>query len=89
MCYVHFPLTFLPPFTPSSQDKPLVVALIQLDFENRLIHRNWTFTFGLGLALNNASSFDITMQLVNKCYVKCKYNKCKFYCCVPHKKLSY
>ena len=41
--------------------KPLAVVLIQLDLENRLIQRNWTFTLGLGLVLNNASSFDITM----------------------------
>ena len=43
-------------FTSSSKGKPLVVVLIQLDFENRLIQRNWTFTLGLGLVLNNSSS---------------------------------
>ena len=31
----QFPLTFFSPFTPSSQDKPLAVVLIQLDFEYR------------------------------------------------------
>ena len=72
------------PFTPSSKDKPLAVVLIQLDLENRLNQRNWTFTLDLGLVLNN-TSFDITMQLINKCYVKCKYHKC----CVSHTKLLY
>ena len=43
--------------------------------------------FGLGSGFNNASSFDITMRLINKCYVKCKYNKCKFCYCVPYTKL--
>ena len=45
----QFPLTFLSPFSPSSEDKPLAVVLIQLDFENRLIQHNWTFTLGLGV----------------------------------------
>ena len=32
---------FFSPFTPSSEVEPLVVVLIQLEFENRLIQRNW------------------------------------------------
>ena len=79
-------INFFSPFTPRSKDKPLAVVLIQLGFENSAIQHNWTFTLGLGLVLNNASSFDITMRHINKCYVKCKYNKCKFCCCVPHTK---
>ena len=43
------------PFTPSSWDKPLAVVLIWLHFENRLIQRDWIFTLGLGLLLNNVS----------------------------------
>ena len=82
-------IDFFSPFTPSLQDKPLAVVLIQLDFQNRVIQRNWTFTLGLGPVLNNPSYFDIPMRLINKCYVKCKHNKCKFYCCVLHTKLSY
>ena len=54
-------INFFSPFTPSSEDKPLAVVLIQLEFENRLIQRNWTLTLGLGLVLNNASSY-ITMM---------------------------
>ena len=54
-------INFFSPFTPSSEDKPLAVVLTQLDFENRLIQRNWTLTLGLGLVLNNASSY-ITMM---------------------------
>ena len=54
-------INFFSPFTTSSKDKQLAVVLIQLDFKNRLIQRNWTFTLGLGLVLNNASSYDITM----------------------------
>ena len=50
-------INFFAPFTPSSLDKPPVVVSIQLDFENRLIQFNWTFTLGLGLVLNNASIF--------------------------------
>ena len=46
-------INFFSPFTPSSQDKPLAVVLIQLNFENRLIQRNCTFFLGLGLVLNN------------------------------------
>ena len=67
-----------------------LVVLIQLDFENRLIQRNWTFTLGLlGLVLNNASSFGIAIRLNNKCYVKCKYNKCRFCYGVPHTKFAH
>ena len=39
-------INFFAPFTPSSLDKPLAVLSIQLDLENRLIQRNWTFTVG-------------------------------------------
>ena len=85
----QFLLTFFHHLHLVHEIKPLAVVLIQLDFKNRLIQRNWTFTLGLGLVLNNASSFDITMRIINKCYVKCKYNNCKFCCCVPHTKLSY
>ena len=43
----------------------------------------------LGLVLNNASFFGITMWFINKCYVKFKYNKCKFCCSVPHTKFFF
>ena len=55
----QFPLTFFHHL--DLVHKPLAVVLVQLDFENRLIQRNWTFILGLGLVLNNASSYDITM----------------------------
>ena len=54
-----------------------------------LIQCNWTFTtLGFGLVSNNAPSFGITIRVINKCYVKCKYNKCKDCCFVPHTKFS-
>ena len=56
-------INFFSPFT----DKPLAVVLIQLDFENRLIQRNWTFTLGLGLVLKNAfllvSPYDLLINV--------------------------
>ena len=66
-------INFFSPFTPSSQDKPLAVVSVQIDFENRLLQRKWTFTLGLDLVLNNTSSFGITKRLI-KCYVKCKFH---------------
>ena len=39
-------------FTSFNYFFPLAVALIQVDFENRLNQHNWKFTLGLGLVLN-------------------------------------
>ena len=31
----------------------------------------------------------LNVSIINVSYVRCKYNKYKFSCCVPHTKLSY